>query len=38
MKRSRYGLGERLLGSDGMIEHVAGSNEMVTGRSAESTR
>jgi len=28
---SRYGLGERLLGSDGTIEHVAGSNEMVTG-------
>jgi predicted dehydrogenase len=34
---SRYGLGERLLGSDGTIEHVAGANEMVTGRSAEST-
>src|SRR5713101_5513306 len=35
---SRYGLGERLLGSDGTIEHVAGANEMVTGRSEESTR
>jgi predicted dehydrogenase len=35
---SRYGLGERLLGSDGTIEHVAGANEMVTGSSAESTR
>jgi len=34
---SRYGLGERLLGSDGTIEHVAGANEMITGRSAEST-
>jgi predicted dehydrogenase len=35
---SRYGLGERLLGSDGTIEHIAGANEMVTGRSEESTR
>jgi predicted dehydrogenase len=35
---SRYGLGERLLGSDGTIEHVSGANDMVTGRSAESTR
>jgi predicted dehydrogenase len=34
---SRYGLGERLLGNDGTIEHVAGANEMVTGRSEEST-
>jgi predicted dehydrogenase len=34
---SRYGLGERLLGRDGTIEHVAGSNEMVTGHSAETT-
>src|ERR1700676_5457895 len=34
---SRFGLGERLLGSDGTIEHIAGSNEMVTGHSAEST-
>src|SRR5260370_2707120 len=35
---SQYGLGERLLGSDGTIEHVSGANDMVTGRSAESTR
>ncbi len=32
---SRYGLGQRLLGSDGTIEYVAGSNEMVTGKSQE---
>lgn len=35
---SRYGLGERLLGSDGTIEHVAGATEMVTGNSEEVTR
>jgi predicted dehydrogenase len=35
---SRYGLGERLLGSDGTVEHVAGATDMVTGRSQESTR
>ena len=35
---SRYGLGEHILGSDGTIEHVAGANEMVTGKSDESTR
>jgi predicted dehydrogenase len=35
---SRYGLGEHILGSDGSIEHVAGANEMVTGKSDESTR
>jgi predicted dehydrogenase len=35
---SRCGLGERLLGSDGTIEHIAGANEMITGRSEESTR
>jgi len=34
---SRYGLGERLLGSDGAIEHVAGANDMVSGKSGEST-
>jgi predicted dehydrogenase len=33
----RYGLGERLLGSDGTIEHVAGATDMVTGRSQETT-
>jgi len=35
---SRYGLGERLLGSDGAIEHVAGATDMVTGQSDEVTR
>src|SRR5579859_1703679 len=35
---SRYGLGERLLGSDGTVEHVAGATDMVTGRSQEVTR
>ena len=35
---SRYGLGERLLGSDGTVEHVAGATDMVTGRSQESTK
>src|SRR6266496_2599961 len=35
---SRYGLGERLLGSDGSVEHVAGATDMVTGRSEELTR
>jgi predicted dehydrogenase len=28
----RYGLGERLLGSKGTIEHVSGSNDMETGQ------
>jgi predicted dehydrogenase len=32
---SLYGLGERLLGSDGTIEHVAGATDMVTGKSKE---
>jgi predicted dehydrogenase len=31
----RYGLGQRILGSDGTIEYVAGANEMVTGQSEE---
>src|SRR5215469_1556471 len=35
---SHYGLGERFLGSDGAIEHVMGSNDMVTGRSASGVR
>ena len=35
---SWYGLGERLLGSDGTIEHIAGANDMVTGRSHETIR
>ena len=30
---SHFGLGERLLGSDGTIEHVAGSTDMITGKS-----
>src|SRR6266700_6071546 len=35
---SHYGLGERLLGSDGTIEHMSGVTDMVTGRSAEGIR
>jgi predicted dehydrogenase len=35
---SRFGLGERLLGSDGTVEHVAGATDMVSGRSQESTK
>ena len=35
---SLYGLGERLLGSDGTIEHVAGVTDMVTGKSREEIR
>jgi predicted dehydrogenase len=35
---SRYGLGERILGSDGTIEHVAGATDMVTGESEETLR
>lgn len=34
---SRYGLGERFLGSDGTIEHISGATDMVTGRSQETT-
>jgi predicted dehydrogenase len=30
---SRYGLGEHILGSDGTIEHLSGSTDMVTGKS-----
>jgi len=30
---SHYGLGEHFLGSDGTIEHLSGSTDMVTGRS-----
>src|SRR5450432_2583986 len=32
---SRYGLGQRILGSDGTVEYVAGSNDMVSGESNE---
>jgi predicted dehydrogenase len=35
---SHYGLGERLLGSEGTIEHVAGAIDMVSGKSEESIR
>jgi predicted dehydrogenase len=35
---SRYGLGERLLGSDGAIEHIAGATDMVSGKSDETVR
>lgn len=35
---SHYGLGEHILGSDGTIEHVAGAQDMVTGKSKEATR
>jgi hypothetical protein len=31
---SHFGLGERILGSDGTIEHISGSTDMVTGKSA----
>ena len=31
-----YGLGERMLGSDGTIEHLTGVTDMVTGKSGES--
>ncbi len=34
---SQYGLGERLLGSDGSVQHLWGSTDMVTGRSSEQT-
>src|SRR5438445_935005 len=34
---SRYGLGERLLGSDSTIEHLAGATDMVSGKSGETT-
>ncbi len=35
---SHYGLGERLLGSDGTIEHISGATDMVTGKSSEGIR
>jgi len=34
----RYGLGERILGSDGTIEHLSGSTEMIEGKSVEGIR
>src|SRR5882757_6962897 len=33
-----YGLGERILGSDGTVEHLSGATDMVTGKSAEGVR
>jgi len=33
---SRYGLGQRILGSDGTIEYVAGANDMASGKSEDS--
>jgi predicted dehydrogenase len=30
-----FGMGERLLGSDGSVEHLSGSTDMVTGRARE---
>ncbi|MBV9147535.1 MAG: Gfo/Idh/MocA family oxidoreductase [Acidobacteria bacterium] len=35
---SHYGLGERILGSDGTVEHVAGEQNMVTGKSESAIR
>jgi predicted dehydrogenase len=35
---SHFGLGERILGSDGTLEHVWGATDMVKGESEESTR
>jgi len=35
---SHYGLGEHFLGSDGTIEHVSGSTDMVTGKSDSGLR
>ena len=33
---SHFGIGERILGSDGSVEHVMGATDMVTGRSRSS--
>ncbi|MGZ4032989.1 MAG: Gfo/Idh/MocA family protein [Tumebacillaceae bacterium] len=35
---NHFGLGERILGSDGSIEHLWDTNDMVTGRSVQSVR
>ncbi len=35
---SHYGLGERLLGSDGTIEHLSGTTDMVTGMEKSAIR
>ena len=34
----RFGLGERLLGRDGSVQHLWGSTNMVTGKSSEETK
>lgn len=35
---SRFGLGERFLGSDGTVEHLMGATDMVSGKSASGVR
>jgi len=35
---SHYGLGERILGTDGTIEHLSGATDMVKGEVSETTR
>jgi predicted dehydrogenase len=35
---SRFGLGDRILGSDGTVEHLSGVTDMVTGRSRDTIR
>jgi predicted dehydrogenase len=35
---SHYGLGERILGSDGTIEHLSGSTDMISGKSESGIR
>jgi hypothetical protein len=35
LSNRRYGLGQRILGSDGTIEYVVAANDMVTGRSED---
>jgi len=32
---NHFGMGERLLGTDGSVEHISGSTDMVTGRARE---
>ena len=34
---SHYGLGERILGSSGTVEHISGATDMVTGKSSSTT-
>lgn len=35
---SHFGLGDRILGSDGTVEHLSGVTDMVTGKSHDTTR